>query len=212
MDSQEYLNQISAKSAPVKGGPNMENKVGIAGIIRSKYFMFGAIALGLFILMAIIGVVLGSNKDDLKTKVEKLKLHIDGTSAVIESYQPNVKSSILRSQSASFGTLLSNTNSQLSKYIEEKYSEKANKISKNLVEEARTNQDALDAELFEAKINGNLDRVYAHKMAYEISLLTTEEASIIRATKDETLSEILSQSYDSLEKLYDGFNDFSETK
>lgn len=212
MDSQEYLNQISAKSAPVKGGPGIRNKTGIVGVIRSKYFILGAAALGLFILMAVIGAMLGSNKDDLKTKVEKLMLHIDGTSAVIDSYQPSVKSSILRSQSASFNTLLSNTSSQLSNYAQEKYSEKTSKISKNLTEEAKTNQDALQAELFEAKINGNLDRVYAHKMAYEISLLTTEEASIIRASKDEALKEILSQSYDSLEKLYDGFNDFSETK
>ena len=64
--------------------------------------------------------------------------------------------------------------------------------------------------MFEAKINGILDRIYAHKMAYEISLITTREAQIMKSINNDTLNEILTTSYNSLETLYDKFNNFSE--
>ena len=67
-------------------------------------------------------------------------------------------------------------------------------------------------ELFEAKINGLLDRVFAHKMALEIFSVMSDEAGIINASSDEALKNLLTTSYDSLNNLYTQFNDFSETK
>jgi hypothetical protein len=49
-------------------------------------------------------------------------------------------------------------------------------------------------------------------MALEISLITAEESSIYDASKDENLQSILEGSYNSLNNLYNNFNDFSETK
>ena len=70
----------------------------------------------------------------------------------------------------------------------------------------------MESELFEAKINGILDRIYAHKMAYEVSMFLSEESDLMNLTKNEALKEALSSSYNSLENLYNSFNDFSETK
>ena len=92
----------------------------------------------------------------------------------------------------------------------EKYEFKEKDISEDLVEEATLNKDGLESELFEAKINGILDRIYAHKMAYEISVITSEEAKIINMTGDSSLKELLEKSHSSLENLYEKFNNFSE--
>ena len=62
------------------------------------------------------------------------------------------------------------------------------------------------------KINGILDRVFAHKMAYEITMILSEESKLIDATKNEAFKEDLKENHNSLENLYDKFNDFSETK
>ena len=109
-------------------------------------------------------------------------------------------------------SILADTSSKLNTYIAEKYGDKAVGNAKNLAEEAKTTEDALESELFEAKINGILDRVYAHKMAYEISVFLSEEGKLYNSTKDENLQSILADSYNSLENLYSNFNDFSETK
>ena len=49
-------------------------------------------------------------------------------------------------------------------------------------------------------------------MAYEITLLLSEEKKLIEVSKNEALDEALTTSYKSLENLYPKFNEFSETK
>ena len=178
---------------------------------QSKFFMIGAIGVGLIILVMIIGSFLGGGESD-KSRTFALKLHLDGTEENINTFQPSIKSSFLRSISSSLHSILTDTNSQLTKYVEEKYEYKENKVDKKLLGEAQAMKDELNASLFEAKINGNLDRIYAHKMAYEISLFMSEVADVANKTKDNNLKSALTSSYGSLEKLYDNFNDFSESK
>ena len=149
---------------------------------------------------------------EFKDRLLALVLHIDNTSEAIGEYQPNVKSSDLRSYSASLNGVLSNTSRELTNYIAEKYNMKPKDANENIAEEETLAKDDLVNELFEAKINGNLDRIYAHKMAYEISLITSREIQLYKSTNNESLKEILDTSYNSLSNLYDKFNDFSETK
>ena len=182
------------------------------GIFSSKYFIVGAIGLGLLILIIIVGAILGANKGGEKDLGYRLKLHLDGTAEAVQEYQPSVKSSELRSSSASLYGVLSNTSKGLGDYLTEKYSIKDKDIGEKIITEATTNRDSLINELFEAKINGILDRIFAHKMAYEITIIMSEESKLYDSTSNETLKGLLDESYKSLENLYDRFNDFSETK
>ena len=202
MESQEYLNQISAKPVPAKSSS------GIGGILNSKITWLVVGALGLFILLAIVGGVLNAGKGDTKEDAVWLQLHLDSVSQVITEYQPKVRSSGLRSSSASLSTVLTNTNTKLSSYLEEKYGKSSS--NKTLAEQMKTEQDGLMNELFEAKITGSLDRIYAHKMAYEITKFMAEEDKLYSETRDDALKGILDESYGSLETLYDSFNNFSE--
>ena len=204
MEGQDYLNQISANNRPTK----KQQK----GILSSKFFLVGAIGLVALIIIIIIGALVNGNKGGEKNLSFALKLHLDNTSSVIEEYQPNVKSSSLRSSSASLDNVISDTNSKLTDFVTAKYEFKEKDVDKKLKDAAARNQEELSNELFEAKINGVLDRVYAHKMSYETSMLMTEEAKLINSSKDDALKSILSTSYDSLKNLYDNFNNFSETK
>ncbi len=204
MEGQEYLNQISATNRPTTKAKG--------GLFSSKFFKLGMIGLIIFLLIAIFGAILGSGKGGEKELSFALKLHLDNTTSIITEYQPSVKSSILRSNSASLYGVLSNADKKLTDYITEKYDYKEKNVNKKILSEAATAKDALSTELFNAKINGILDRIYAHKMAYEISLIMTEEAKIINMTKNDDLKEAFNSSYGSLENLYSKFNDYSETK
>ena len=204
MEGQEYLNQISAMNRP-------EKKAKSNGILQSKFFLVGAIGVAIFVLLAIVGAVLGSGSGGEKNRSFALKLHLDNTAEVVQEYQASVKSSDLRSNSASLYSVITNTSRELTDYLTEKYDYKDSAVDKNLVEEATLARDGLESELFEAKINGVLDRIYAHKMAYEIALLTAEETKIINSTGNTSLKELLANSYDSLDNLYTKFDDFSET-
>jgi hypothetical protein len=203
MDRQEYLNQISTTNQPTKSPKS--------GIFASKFFWVGVIGVAAFILIMIIGSALGGGGTSAKDKLYALILHINNTSELIGEYQSNVKSSELRSHSASLSSILANTNKGLNDYATSKYNFKEKDIPKKITEEETTAKDELQSELFEAKINGILDRVYAHKMAYEISLITTRESQLLKSANNDDLKEALTTSYNSLNNLYSKFNDFSET-
>lgn len=205
MDGQEYLNQISATNRPVK-------KSKMNGILSSKFFLVGMVGLIALIIIIIIGAILGGNKGGEKNDGFRLILHIDNTAEVMKTYQPDVKSSDLRASSASLYGVLTNTSKDLTDYLTAKYDYKEKDVDKNIAEEATLQKDGLESELFEAKINGTLDRIYAHKMAYEVSTLMAEETKLYNETSKSDLKDLLDKSYNSLEKLYNNFNNFSETK
>lgn len=204
MDGQEYLNQISAKNRPLKAPKR--------GIFSSKYFIISAIGVGALILIIIIGSLLGGGKGGEKNTGSALILHLNNTTEEIQKYQLEIKSSDLRSSSASLQSLLSTTSKDLTTYMEEKYDFKDNKVEKKMLAEADAAKEELDAELFDAKITGALDRTFAHKMAYEITLIQNEEVKMMKETKNDDVKSGLQKSYDSLEVLYPKFNDFSEAK
>ena len=203
MEGQEYLNQISASNRP--------EKKSMKGIFSSKFFIVGMIGVVGLILILILGAILSGGKEDTKTSAYELKLHLDNVAEVVSSYQPNIKSSDLRSSSASLYSILTNTSRDLTDYLTEEYNFKEKDIERKIITNATEAKEQLEAELFRAKINGILDRIYAHKMAYELSVLMSEEAKIIDMSKNDNLKEFLTSSYNSLGNLYTNFNDFSET-
>ena len=204
MDKQEYLNQISQNVAPTKKS--------LPNFFSSKIFKFLLSAVALFVLIMILGAILSGNNNKTKNNAISLKLHLDNLSEAISTYQPSLKSSDLRGYSASLASIVSETSKSLTTFLEEQYEYKEKNVEKSLINSETALYETLNNDLFSAKINGLLDRTYAHEMAYEISIITACESEIYRATKSTDLKEILQSSYDSLENLYDKFNDFSETK
>lgn len=205
MDRKEYLNEISAANRPV--AVKTKNK-----LLSSKFFWIGVIGVVAFIIILIIGSLLGSSNTSVKDRLFSLILHIDNTSSVIDEYQSSVKSSDLRSDSASLNTILSGTSSSLTNYATEKYNFKPKDVKESIAEEETSAKDALMSELFNAKITGTLDRIYAQKMAYEISFITSSEVHLIKAISDSSVKDSLTTSYESLNNLYNNFNNFSESK
>ncbi|MBR3386092.1 hypothetical protein IKG68_00765 [Candidatus Saccharibacteria bacterium] len=208
MDGQEYLNQISAEARPVKKGKGGR----LGSLMASPIFKAVAIGVALLVVIIIVGAALGNGKGGLEKQATSLLLHINNTSAVVSNYQDSLKSSTLRSSSASLSSVLSNTSRDLTSYMTDNYKYKASSVDKALTESALLNKEGLESELFNAKINGILDRIYAHKMGYEVSLIMNETASVYNATSNDTLRNMMRTFYDSLGNLYTQFNDFSETK
>ena len=96
MNGQEYLNQISAKTGQKKT-KNSKN-----GILGSKFFWVGVIGAAAFILIMIVGMILNGGKSDDKSGCYDLAIRLNNTSEVVTEYQPNIKSSELRSASAHY--------------------------------------------------------------------------------------------------------------
>lgn len=204
MDSQAYLDQISASNSTASTG----NK-----LFSSKIFKIGLIAIGALVLILIVGMLLGGSGDNLKNKIISLKLHTANLSTEISKYQSQLKSSNLRSSTASLRGILDSTASTLSGHIKNVYGIKDNKeIDAKLTKKETDLSDKLEEDLFSAKINGLLDRTFASKMAYEITYVTSKEKDIIKQSKNAEFKSSLESSLNSLNNLYNMFNNYSETR
>lgn len=200
MDSQSYLNEISQSVRPQK-----QSKM---NFFKNKFFLIGAIGVVGVILMAIIGAMLSGGRAGVQEQSFALELRFSNLIETISTYQPNVKSSELRSSSASLNGILSNSKSELSEYIQETF--KGKKAEKKTTDSEKEHLEALKNELFQAKINGILDRIYAHKMSYEIALVMAMEDTLYDATSNDKLRSILDNSYNSLRNLKEQFDQYSE--
>ncbi len=178
--------------------------------MSSTIFKVIAGAVVAFILIAIFGAIINGGKAGARDQAIMLKLDLDGILEVISEYQPSVKSSNLRSSSASLYSILSNTNRELENNITETYKYNPKSDDKKFEEAAALEKDGLNSALFEAKINGILDQVYANKMAYTVSLIMSKETNLYNATNNEDLQKILASSYNSLDTLYSQFSDFQK--
>ena len=203
MDNQAYLNQISAAARP-----NKKTNAFLSSTIFK--IIIGGIA-ALFLIL-IFGAIINNGKTNNETKCISLYFHLDNLTTTIDKYQPSIKSSTLRGSSASLKSLLSGINSNLNNYLVTNYEFKEKNADKKIIASETALSEELNNELFEAKINGLLDRVYARKMAYEISIIQTRESEIYKSVKDDTFKQALDNSYNSLGNLHESFDSFSETK
>lgn len=200
MDKQSYLDSISKNQKTSRKSSSLGN------LLSSKAFKFGSIFVGLFIIIAIVGSILSGLNSNPKALLE-LNVKIDNLSATINTYRPSLKSSFLRGSATSLQTIFTETNKNISTALTASKDER-----KKAVEQAAAKKKELDDELFSAKINGFLDRIFARKMAYEISILISDEQKIYSSTKNQNLKNALAQSIESLNNLYDSFDSFSESK
>ena len=203
MDSEAYLNRISASNRKSKN---------VGGIFSSIWVKI-LIAVTAVVLLVIVFSNLMTPSEGVKDKLQALKLHTSNLTKTINAYQPRVKSSVLRSSTASLNSILVNTTSNLTNYISNKYKAKDDKsVSASVKKKEEKLTSARNDELFEARINGLLDRTFASKMAYEITVVVTREKEILKLTKNDELKNILNDSLNSLDNLYNNFNNYSEAK
>ena len=201
MDNQAYLDQIAASNRPEKASK-------FSSIIKSNIFKLLAAAVGIFVIVFIIGQILSGVQGNTKQTLFNFKVRLDNVIGAIDEYQGSIKSSRLRSYSASLSTIASSTQQSVEEYANKTYSKP--KITGS--DEVNKAGEELKNDLFNAKINGLLDRVYARKLSYEISIIMTEESKLIKAVKDNDFKKALQNSQDSLSVIKDSFTSFSETK
>ncbi len=201
MDSETYLNQISRSNRKYSGSNSF---------LSSKIFKIGIIVMAATILIIAISSILDPG-DTTKNKIMGLKLHSENLVKAINEYRPLIKSSKLRSESVSVNSILESLNTNLDTYIVKKYKDAKN-IDKSITKKEEDLNNKLNDDLFNAKINGLLDRTYSSKIAYELTIITTREKEVIKLIKDTELKNSLESSLNSLNNLYNSFNNYSEAK
>lgn len=211
MDGQEYLSQIAKDDTRPKRQKDTSGGLGLGidfkKILHSKIFLGVVIGLVLLFAVMIITSAMSGNKADIPDLATKLKAEIDETTEMINKYQDRVKSSTVRSNGASLYSVLSGTGLGLGGWITTAYPEYKG-LSEKETAALEASKTALDEELFAAKITGKLDWTFSSKMAEQIANILAQEDNLYTQTKDADLKQILESNYDSLENLYNAFDNY----
>ena len=202
MNDLEYLNQISAKPAPVK--PTLFDK-------KTKLI---AIIAGATILLAIIFMsISGSSSSSEPTATSEFSRLFNRSTELektLQTYTPSVKSSSLRSSATTLSTLVTELKTTTKNYLINTLAVKPENYPLTKTDSSQIT--ALNAALEKARLNGILDRTFAFEIYYEIQHLTViEDSALALISKSSDLSAFLTSSKESLEKLGETFNAFSES-
>ena len=196
----DYLNQISRSSQP------RPQKI-VGGLFSKKFiFIIGGL-LVLALLIIIIGSIAGSSRKD-KDVFNHLQVRISNLTTISQEYGDLLKTSDLRSLNISLVSVLSNTSNEIASFIPPA---KDDKKPNPFVEKEQPDLDALTATLDHAHLNGYLDRIFSNEIALRVSMLMSLELEANSLASDATLKSALEKSYNSLEKLYKKFSEFSDT-
>lgn len=207
MNNLEYLNQISQSSRPVKTRNN-PSAIPIKFILK----IVGGTILA-FIALMIIGTALGNAGNKVSELSRQTYLRAANLNATVQAYGPQVKSSKLRSISASLSSVLTESSNQLANYLQ------TNKDGSKKDKEALSpKQSIIDAEtalaqetnntLANARLNGLLDRVYANQIQLQVSLLLSLCAELYDRAKDPKLSEIVNSLGSNLSVIEDNLKSY----
>jgi len=205
MDNFAYLDQISASTNATNSSVAPGNSFfgALFGKKSTRILLLSAVvAIILCIIFAIINSIVNRETD----YVPRLSLRTTNLSSMVTEYTPTVKSSSLRAAGSSLASILDNMSSNLTTSLGEDY-----EVSEPVAKEEAEVLSSLTTALYEAKINGVLDRTYARQFAYQIVnlLALIEEAK--NSTDDATLKTKLTSSEESLSNIYPAFADYSDT-
>lgn len=207
MDGQEYLDQISATTTP----SSQPSKFNLKNILSSKLFRIIAAGIIFFILLIIVGNIIGSSASKGRTLAEQLELRLTNLTTMLEEESNEyLKDTNLRSYNTALAGILKNTNTQLTNYLTE-----AGVDIKSIPASIQTKEtdyiEALKAELEEARLNGLYDRTYVNLISTEINLIVALEENILDRTSSEALTDILNQSITSLNSILESYDNFDNS-
>lgn len=202
MDNKAYLDQIAVKGK-VKSGP-------IFTPVLIKAIAAGAVAL---ITMIIVGAVINSSNSKVTQTYERVYLRITNLSSEtspFKTYLDRVKDSGLRAYASALLTSLATTNVTLSG-ISNNIGINPSGISKTVQNEESANTADLEASFEDAVLTGTIDRTYAAKVYYQVSMLLTYEAAARAKTTNQQFAELLDQSTNDLTILQEKLKKYNES-
>lgn len=208
MNGQDYLDQISATTAP----SGQSSKFDFKNIISSKLFRIIGAAVIFIILLIIVGNILSSAANKGRDLAGQLELRLTNLSEMLkEESNEYLKDANLRSYNTHLSNILTDTNTRLTEYLVEAYNFNTKSIPTGIQKEEADYIEVLKAELEEARLNGLYDRTYVNSMSTEINLIIALEENILERTNNETLTDILNQSTSSLTSILESFENFNNS-
>lgn len=129
------------------------------------------VALGVVLIFAVgIIVALGNQKNT--GSLEQVATRVENMSTITKNTAKNLTSGKLRAANSNFNTWLINANRDAYDLLS-RSGVRRNQVNKDTIAKEKAASDELKSELEDARLNAQLDVVYAREMAYQAQLIKT---------------------------------------
>ena len=196
MQPNDYLNQIAPKP-PKKPLQNHMVRLGIIGA-------------GLIVLVIILSVVATSISNSRRAPAERLSVRIDTTQTIADESQGTLRSSQLRSLNSDLRLFFTNTKRDIGEPLAT-IGVTPQSINQSIVTEETSRAEAISQRLEDARLNAVFDRTYAREMAFQLSTVLTLLQEVYAGTSNQSARDFTDATYENLEPLQAGFENFNET-
>lgn len=177
-------------------------------ILSKKVLIPTGIVMGLIIIVMIFAGIFGSKKSPMEY-IFQLNTRADNLSRTVQDYNKYLSSPSLISSAAALSSNLTAITSSLANVTQsDEYKDLDKSTSENIATTETEIINTLNSTLENARLNANLDRVYAQQMATQIFDLISIETSAKDTTEDSTLKSSLEKSISNLNALYNNFSNF----
>ena len=142
---------------------------------RAKFLSggFGKIVVGLGILFVFaVGIIVALGNQKNTGTLEQAATRIDSMATIAKNTAKSLESGQLRATNATYNIWLTNANRDAFDLLSRAGIRK-NQIDKTVASKEKAAGDELKAEFEDARLNAELDQVYAREMAYQTQLLIT---------------------------------------
>ena len=203
MNNVDYLNQISSNSKPQ--APTNDS------LLDNKIFRIVAISAAALTIVFLLLSIFRNIGNQSRSRLEQLYLRTDSLTSATTEYNSSLKSPELRSAAVSFAATLKSLSANLADIYKDNNISNKNSSTKNTNLETE-NSESMTTTLESGRLNGILDRTYAHEMSYQISTFITIIENAKNITKDSDVIETLNNAQASLRQLHSVFDNFSDAQ
>lgn len=193
MDKLDYLNQISKSNRTAKTTKSSS----------FNWHLVLKLIIGIATILTILTSIVvisnaGSSRNSDLTK--QLYTRITNVNKTISTYNPKLKSSQLRSVNYSLSGILTATGAQLEAYIKslDSSSKTPLALSSKTATEEELAASNINTTLYNAQLNGVLDRIYPTQIHLQVSLMMTMATELVSRDQDPALISIMDNFYTNL--------------
>ena len=205
MNGKEYLDQIAVKGKVKSAKP-------IFTPMLIKLIAAGVVAL---IAIVTVGIVINNSNAKVTQSYERVYLRIHNLSNKnsgnpFTKYTRKIRNSDLRSYADTFFSVTTTTDASLAGVISA-VGVKTDKISKEVSNAESSNVSNITNQLLDASYAGNIDRIYATNLSYQISTLIQYETEALKKTNNQSFASIISQNSTDMRQLQEQIQNWLDT-
>ncbi len=172
---------------------------------------FGKIIIGLGIVLVLaVSIIAASGGAKRTADLENVAVRLDNMQTVTKSTQKNLKSGKLLATNSNYQIWIANANRDAYDLLAQAEVKKSD-MNKKMIASEKDNGKKLTATFDDARLNANLDRVYAREMAYQTQMLITEYNKINKTSEAKAIREYAKKASTDLTPIQKSFSEYDDS-